>query len=173
MFIRTISAAVVACGLLFASTASFAQNQRGPSTAEERQKALDIIHSWQQNPLGPKAKDQTAWVLRWVAEVPDLTVDLCSIFDQFPKGDKKDSSTVFAGMFMAQTAFVIENPDKRGDLLAEYQAGVEGALHVYEVLLKANPKDRQPYFDDLIQRRDQGTLTGFVKERVVAAGCKK
>jgi hypothetical protein len=171
MFVRKISAAVVGCGLLLASTVSFTQDRRGPSTAEERQQALEYIHSWQADPLGPNAKDQFGWVLKWVAVVPDMTVHVCTLLDNLPKGDKKDSSTVFGGLFMAQTAFLVENPDRQDDRLAEYQAGVEGALHVYEVLLKANPKDRQPYLDDLIQRRDAGTLGQFVKERADSA-CK-
>lgn len=171
MFIRKISAGLVVCGLLLASTVSFAQDHRGPSTTEERQQALDYIHNWQADPLGPQARDQFAWVLKWVADVPDLTVHVCTILDKLPKGDKKDSGTIFGGEFMAQAAFVLENPGKRDDRMAEYQAGVEGALHVYEELLKANPKDRQPYLDDLIQRRDAGTLAQFVKERA-AAECK-
>jgi hypothetical protein len=171
MFFRKISVGAVGCGLLLASTVSFTQDRRGPSTAEERQQALEYIHSWQADPLGPQAKDQFGWVLKWVADVPDLTVHVCTLLDKLPKGDKKDSSTVFGGLFMAQTAFIIENPDKRDDRMAEYQAGVEGALHVYEVLLKANPKDRQPYLDDLLQRRDAGTLGQFVKESA-EANCK-
>lgn len=171
MFIRKISAGLVVCGLLLASTVSFAQDRRGPSTADERQQALDYIHNWQADPLGPQARDQFAWVFKWLADVPDLTVHVCTILDKLPKGDKKDSGTIFGGEFMAQAAFVLENPDKRDDRMAEYQAGVEGALHVYEELLKANPKDRQPYLDDLIQRRDAGTLAQFVKERA-AAECK-
>lgn len=164
MFIRKIPAALVVCGLLFASTLSFTQASRGPSTAEERQQALQYIHSWQADPLGPQAKDQFGWVLKWVAEVPDLTVQVCTLID-LPKGNKKDSATVFGAMFMAQTAFIIDNPDRKNDRLAEYQAGVEGALRVYELLLKNNPKDRQPYLDDLVQRRDAGTLAEFVKQR--------
>jgi hypothetical protein len=170
MFIRKISAVAVGCGLLLASTVSFTQDHRGPSTAEERQQALEYIHSWQADPLGPQARDQFGWVLKWMADVPDLAVQVCTLID-LPKGNKKDSTTIFGAMFMAQTAFVIQNPDKKDDRLAEYQAGVEGALHVYEQLLKANPKDRQPYLDDLIQRRDAGTLAQFVKERATA-NCK-
>jgi len=34
--------------------------------------------------------------------------------------------------------------------------------------LKSNPKDRQPFLDDLIQRRDAGTLPQWVKERAAA-----
>ncbi len=74
-------------------------------------------------------------------------------------------------MVFAQTAFVLQNPDKQNAILAQYQAGVEGALRAYEALLKANPKDRQPYLDDLIQRREAGTLSQFVKERAAVA-CK-
>ena len=74
-------------------------------------------------------------------------------------------------MVFSQAAFILQNPEKKDDRLAEYQAGVEGALRVYEVLVKANSKDRQPYLDDLIQRREAGTLAQFVAERA-SASCK-
>jgi hypothetical protein len=112
------------------------------------------------------------WVLRWIIEIPDIHVSVCMILDKLPKGDKKDASTVFIAETFSQIAFLIQNPDKQNDRLAEFQAGVDGALRVYEVLLKANPKDRQPFLDDLTERRDSGTLAQFVKERAEAA-CKK
>ena len=169
MLLRHVAAVVVISALLFAPAISSAQGHRGPSTAEERQQALEYIHEWQSNPLGPQAKDQFGWVLKLFADVPDMTVHVCMILDKLPKGEKKDSFTVFGGEFMGQAAFVIDNSDKRDDRLAEHQAGVEGALKVYELLLRVNPKDREPYLDDLIQRRDAGTLNEFVKERVTAA----
>lgn len=107
-----------------------------------------------------------------MADVPDVHVNLCSILDKLPKGDKKGGMTLFAAMVFAQTALVLQNPDRQGDLLAQYQAGVEGVLRVYEILLKANPKDRQPYLDDLIERRESGTLAMFVKERAEVV-CKE
>jgi hypothetical protein len=169
MSFRTVSASLLGCALLLPFTVHAAD--RGPSTPEERKQALDYIHAWQADPLGPNAKDEFGWILKWMAEVPDLSVQICTILDKLPKGDKKDRATIFGGAFMAQVAFVIENPDKRTDRLAELQAGVEGSLHVYEFLLKSNPKDRQPYLDDLIQRRDAGTLADFVKQRAQDA-CK-
>jgi len=96
---------------------------------------------------------------------------MCMILDKLPKGDKKDASSIFIAETFSQTAFLIQHPDKQDDSLAQYQAGVNGALRVYEVLLKANPKDRLPYLDDMIQRREAGTLAQFVKERA-EAGCK-
>jgi hypothetical protein len=170
MLIRKMSAIIVGCTLLLAPIAANAAD-RGPSTPEERKQALEYIHDFEANPLGPNATQEREWVIKWIILVPDLTVHACIILDKQPKGDKKDSVAIFGGQVMAQTAFILENPDKKGVLLAEYQAGIEGALHVYELLLKANPKDRQPYLDDLVQRRDAGTLAEFVKERAAVA-CK-
>ena len=85
------------------------------------------------------------------------------------KSDKKDGPTLIAAMFMAQTEFALQSADGKGDRLSQFQSGVEGALRVYDVLLKAKPGDRQPYLDDLIQRREAGTLVQFVKERAEAS----
>ena len=168
MFVRSIFAAMLGCAILLTPIATYAAD-RGPSTPEERKLALENIHEWQAEPLGPHAKDQFGWVLKWLVDVPDITVHACILLDKLPKGDKKDASTIFGGQFMGQAAFVIENPDRKDDKLAEYQAGMEGALRVYELLLNGNPKDREPYLDDLIQRREAGTLAQFVKERAAAS----
>jgi hypothetical protein len=72
-------------------------------------------------------------------------------------------------MVFAQTAFVLKNLDKQNDDLAQFQAGVEGVLRIYELLLRNNPKDQQPYLDDLIQRREAGMLAQWVKERADAS----
>jgi hypothetical protein len=170
MLLRSIPALLVGSALLLAPVAAMAAD-RGPSTPEERKQALKYIQDFEADPLNPSVTDEREWVLKWIIEVPDVHVNVCMIFDKLPKGNKKDSSTIFLAETLAQTAFVLQNPDKQGDLLAQYQAGVDGALRVYEILLKSNPKDRQPYFDDLIQKRDGGTLAEFVKERTASA-CK-
>ena len=170
MFVHTILAIVLGA-MLFAPVAA-GPADRGPSTPEERKQALQYIQDFESDPLSQRGIQEREWVLKWVIEIPDVHVNICMILDKLPKGDKKDSSTIFAGQVMSQTAFVLQNPEKQDDVLSQYQAGVEGALRVYEVLLKANPKDRQPFLDDLIQRRDAGTLAGFVKERAEAS-CKK
>jgi len=171
MLIRTIAAALLGCALLLAPIAANAAN-RGPSTPEERKQALEYIHDFEANPLGPNAAHEREWVVTWVIEVPDVHVSFCStILDKLNKTDKKDGSALLAAMIMSQTEFALQNPDKQADRLAQFQAGVEGALRVYEVLLKANQKDRQPYLDDLIQRREAGTLAQFVKDRAAIA-CK-
>jgi hypothetical protein len=171
MFLRLISTALLGCTFFAAPVAATAAN-RGPSTPEERAKALAIIKDNEANPLGPNAQDQRRWFLGWLIEVPDITVNACMIFDGLAKSGKKDSDLIFGQMVFGQAAFIIQNPDKKEDRLAQYQAGVEGALRLYESLLKTRPRDREPYLDDLIQRREAGTLAQFVKERA-AASCGK
>jgi hypothetical protein len=168
---RCVSAVVVLCALVVPSESLFAQDKRGPSTPQERTQALAYIHAFQADPLGPNAKDESAWLLQWVADVPDLTVHVCMILDKLAKPEKKDSATIFFGQVAAQTEFVVTHPEQKDDRDAEMLAGVQGALHVYELVLKSNPKDRQPYLDDLIQRRGAGTLGQYVKDRATAA-CK-
>jgi hypothetical protein len=170
MFIRFIPAVLVVCSLLLAPIAGTAAD-RGPSTPEERKRGLEYIQDFEANPLGPQDVQEREWVLRWIIEIPDIHVQVCMILDKMPKGDKTDAATVFLAEAFSQTAFLIQNPVKQDDTLAQFQAGVEVALRVYEALLKANPKDRQPYLDDLIQRREAGTLAQFVKDRAAAA-CK-
>ena len=168
MLLRTIPAVLVGCAILAAPVAAIAAD-RGPSTPEERKQALEYIQHFEADPLNPALKPEIQWVVKWTIEIPDVHINLCMILDKLPKGNKKDGQTLFTAMVLAQTAFVLQNPDKQEDLLAQYQAGVEGVLRVYQLLLKSNPKDQQPYLDDLIQRRDAGTLAPWVKERVAAS----
>ncbi len=162
MFLRTLSAALVGCTLLLAPFA--AQAERGPSTPEERKQALDMIQRLEADPLNPSLTREREWVLKWIIEIPDVHVSVCVFLDKLPKGNKKDSANIVLAQMFSQAAFVLQNPGKQDDVLAESQAGVEGALRVYEALLKANPKDEQPYLADLIQRRNAGTLAQWVKE---------
>jgi hypothetical protein len=170
MFLRNLSAALLGCALLAAPASAIAAD-RGPSTPEERKQALDYIQHFEADPLNPALKQEIQWLTIWMIQVPDVHVSLCTILDLL-KGNKKDSQTLFTAMFFAQVKFALQHSEMQADHLAEYQGGVEGALKIYELLLKSNPKDRQPFLDDLIQRRRAGTLAQWVKERA-AASCHK
>ena len=63
---------------------------RGPSTAEERARAVKVAHELEEDPLAKDAKKSREWMIQWIVEIPDITVDVC--FDYFgalpdpPKG---------------------------------------------------------------------------------------
>jgi hypothetical protein len=164
MVLRFISAIIVGSALLLVPVAVNAAD-RGPSTPAERKQALDYIHRFQADPLNPELRTEREWVIRWSMTVPDVVVHLCPDLAKLPKGEKKDGITLFTAMTFAETAYALESPHKQDDAMAQYQAGVEGVLNTYAILLKTRPKDREPFLDDLAQRRVAGTLAEFVRER--------
>jgi hypothetical protein len=170
MSVRSFSAIFVVCAFLFAPIAARPAD-RAPSTHEERTQALEYIQHFQSDPLSPDLKKEIRWVTEWAIEIPDVHVNLC-LFVGLPKGDKKHSQTLFTSMLLAQVRFAIEHRDQPSDVNEEYVAGMQGMLRAYEKVVAAFPKDRQPAIDDLIQKRDAGTLPQYIRERSATA-CKK
>ncbi len=67
-------------------------------------------------------------------------------------------------MIFASGVFVIEHPDLASDNMAVFQAAAEGALRVYESILKVQPESRMGFLDDLVKKRDEGTLDEYVRK---------
>jgi hypothetical protein len=162
--------------LLLASIAvvpAIAQDKRGASTEEERTKALGYIDDLEKNPIGPDAKEERRWLTIWLIEVPDIHIGVCSnLYPDRPKGDKNDSFIIATQMMFSGARYAIQHPGSPSTDFGQYQAAVEGSLRVYEVLLAQKPKDRQPALDDLLKRREAGTLNDFIKTQL-AAHCTK
>jgi hypothetical protein len=137
--------------------------QRGPSTPEERARAVQTAKSLQADPLAPNLQGDREWLVKWLIEIPDISVKMCTTF----LGDLGDSKSGYPGaiiatMLASEAAFVIEHPEKAKDVEAIYLAGVDGALHAYEAIRTKEMSYRLPHLDDLIQNRDQGKLKDYV-----------
>ncbi len=149
----------------FFCVAAPAQQKRGPSTAEERAKAVQFAHDLESNPLGPQAKSEREWLTLWLIEVPDITVEVCPRLLGPELPDKKKYGTeIFSQLMYAEAAFMIENPDKAKDSVSVHTAGVGGALKVYEAILKEHAKAQLKALDEIIGRRDKGELQSHVQE---------
>jgi len=140
-----------------------AAEQRGPSTPEERARAVQTAKALEADPLSPNVQGDREWLIKWLIEVPDISVKMCPTF----LGDLGDSKSGYPGaliatMLASEAAFVIEHPDKAKDVEAVYLAGVEGALHGYEAIHKKEMSYHLPHLDDLIEKRDQGKLPDYV-----------
>jgi hypothetical protein len=57
---------------------------RGPSTPEERARAVKVAHELEEEPLAKDAKERREWMIQWIVNIPDITVDVC--FDYFGTG---------------------------------------------------------------------------------------
>ena len=69
-FITALTLAIVLIG----ATASLAQNQRGPSTPQERDTAVKIARLLETDPFHKDAKKLRESLLLWIIEVPDLSI---------------------------------------------------------------------------------------------------
>jgi hypothetical protein len=162
--IRGIATAILVF-TFFASRAGSAQEQRGPSTAEERARAIKVARQLEEDPLGKDAKDQRAWMIQWIIEIPDITVNVCAeYFGSLPNPPRGHSQEVFTQMMISSAAFMIEHPDKVKNEQAVALAGLLGSLKAYEAVLKQDPSAHWTYVDRLVKMRDQGKLDDYVTE---------
>ena len=139
--------------------------QRGPSTPDERAKAVQVARDLESNPLGPNAKDERSWITVWLIQVPDISVKFCTdLLGPRPKPESHYAAEISTQMLFSGAAFVIENPKKAKDQYGVYLAGVEGALKSYEAALEKDPEARWPSVDGIIEKRDQGKLDEYVKQ---------
>lgn len=149
--------------LLFLPGAAGAE--RGPSTPQERTKALRLIRQLETDPLGEKAYDARRWLALWLLDVPDFQVRYCA---EVVGGDRSARQRIrpdlLAQIPWSGAAFLIENPKKRDARAEVYTAGLLGALRAYEALLEDRPDQRSPLLDQLLAKRDAGELEAYVAE---------
>ncbi|HXE76061.1 MAG TPA: hypothetical protein VNN18_10555 [Candidatus Xenobia bacterium] len=156
--------------IAIASPAASAE-KRGPSTPEEREHAVKLTRGLEQYPFHEGAKEAREWLLSWLIEIPDITVEFCGdLIGPVFKADKNYSSELFVQTIFSSAAFIIENPAQAKNREAVYQAGLEGALRMYESILKAEPQARHKFLDELIEKRDKGQLSEHIKK--VMKKCK-
>jgi len=137
---------------------------RGPSTADERTRAVQVSKSLRADPIAANVQKDREWLMLWLIEVPDISVKLCTGF----LGDLGDSKSGYPGaliatMMASEAAFVIENPGKAKDTNAVYLAGVDGALDGYQAIHNQDANYRLLQLDDLTQKRAEGRLADHVR----------
>jgi hypothetical membrane protein len=146
---------------------------RGPSTTEERAKVVALTRSLERDPLNENAPVTRQWLREWAIEVPDIKVYVCDDLLGHGLGDNYPySREVKPQMMFSAAAFAIEHQDKARDEIAQYGAGVEGALQVYEVLLQSKPDARSAFLDELLAKRDHGELADHVA-KLANEKCKR
>jgi hypothetical protein len=159
-----LSRGLVAAGmfLVFALQGHHAE-ARGPSTPEERARVVAFTRLLERDPLGENARATRQWLREWTIEVPDIRVYVCDellghgLGDNYPYLREVNLQVVFSA-----AAFAIEHQDKARDDIAQYHAGVEGALRLYEVMMKPKPDAKSAFLDDLVAKRDRGELVDHV-----------
>jgi len=146
---------------------------RGLSTPEERAKAINIARSLERDPLAKDAAANRQWLLNWIIEVPDIHFKSCVNLLSPGVGDQyRYSAEVNQQIIFSAAAFKLEQPDNLRNDTGAYIAGVEGALRVYERLVKSVPDAKLAFLDDLVAKRDRGELADHVA-KLAKEKCKR
>jgi hypothetical protein len=158
--------------VLLLTSSGWAQKKRGPSTPEERDTAVKAARLLEVDPFHKDSKKMREWFTLWLIEVPDIHIELCSDYLGPVAGSNKNYATeIFGQTMFASAAFIIEHPEQASDRVAVNLAGVEGALKVYEAILKTKPKAKWEFLDALLAKRENGEVRSYVQE-VTQTKCK-
>ena len=158
---------LLTCG--FSASNTVAQ-RRGPSTPEERRRAVEIATLLENDPLNKNAQALSRELLIWLIEIPDITVTICTgMLGDYSKIKGDYAGTITTQLSFAETKFVIEHPEQAKDEYQVYLAGVESALKTYQNIKKVKPKVRLEPLEELLLKQQAGELPEFVKNAM--AGC--
>jgi len=143
--------------LLGCALATYAQEKRGPSTPEERAKAVQIAKALENDPLAATLHPEREWLIKWLIEVPDITITVCGPVFPYEKKYKYASDLLAISMGGMATSN-IEHPETAKDGAVVGQAGLESVLRAYTKLLETHPKDHSKNLDEWLSRQKDGTL---------------
>jgi hypothetical protein len=162
--LRTL-AAVLLLALAPAATAS-----RGPSTPEERKRAVETTRRLEREPLARGAMDARRWLFQWIVEIPDILVTSCSgPLDPLAMAeDDPHARILFLQSVFGMAAFLVENPRKADDWAAVQTAGIESVLRAYDALLRADSEARWKELDRLAAAQKAKKLRAVVEKEMAA-----
>ena len=143
---------------------------RGPSTPEERARALSYVQSLEQNPLAKDSLDKRMWLTEWIVQVPDFTVKACcKALESLDKINDTYSNQLRMQVIYSQAAYILQHPKVKSD--AEKQAaGLSGALRAYRAIQRFDPTAQYPVLDNLLSLEKRGKLLQYVEQQ---SGCKE
>jgi hypothetical protein len=166
---KVLVAVVVLVALTLGAGAQ--EQKRGPSTPEERARAVQIAQALEAQPTDQSLHDDYTWLLRWAVEVPDLSVSICTA--NMPWKDKYKHSGDLAAVGLAATvAFVIQHPDESKDAATAGLAAMESMLRAYQKIVQQDPKAHSKEMDEVVEIQSQGKLEEYIRDRWTKI-CKK
>ncbi len=141
---------------------------RGPSTAAERTKAVQLTRKLERQPLARSSNQDRAWLLQFIVEAPDFEVKGCSgPLDVLAKEEEGPyARLLYVQSVFGMASFMFENPKKQDDWAAVQAAGIESTLRAYESILKADPDSRWKELDRRLAARGKGRLRALVEKEM-------
>jgi len=144
---------------------------RGPSTPEERKRALQTTRRLEKEPLARKSMEDRKWLFQWIVEIPDIQVDGCKgPLDGLAEDDEGYGRILYVQAVFGMAAYLIEHPDKKADWVTVQTAGIESVLRAYDAMKKADSGARWKELDRLQAAQKKGQLRGIVSKEMAECG---
>ncbi len=161
-------AAVLALSLLVPAAA----HARGPSTPEERRRAVETTRKLEKEPLARSSMEARKWLFQWIVEIPDVNVTSCAgPIDALRQAeDDQYAQLLYLQSVFGMAAFQIENPKKTEDWVAVQTAGLDSVLKAYDAMRKADSELKYKELDRLEKARKDGKLAALVKKEMAKCG---
>lgn len=139
--------------------------ERGPSTKAERQRAVEVTRRLEKDPLAKRGDEDRIWLFQWIVEIPDINIRTCeSPLDQLRDDESaRHGRELYLQHVFGITTFLIENPKKKDDWVAQQVAGLESVLRAYRSLKRADSSLRWRSLDRYDELRREGKLPDAVK----------
>ena len=143
---------------------SFAQTDKEKNTAL----LVKLTKFLEEKPFDEKAKENRENAFKYLIQTKDVSVIACTdLLKDVTKKKNKFGGELLIQQSLGAAVFKLQNPDKIDDENAAQLAGMESMLRTYEAMVAADSKAKFAGMDDLITKRDNGTLKAFVD----AANC--
>ncbi len=161
--VRTLAALLLLCPAAIALA-------RGPSTAAERKRAVEITRRLEKEPLSHSSVEARQWLLEFIVEAPDFNVRGCSgPLDVLAKNEEGPyARLLYVQSIFGMAAFMFEHPKQAEDWAAVQTAGIESTLKAYQSLLRADSGARWRELDKLVAAKDAGKLRKLVEKEMAA-----
>lgn len=144
---------------------------RGPSTPEERKRAVSTTRKLEKEPLSRSSMEARRWLFRWIVEIPDIQVTSCKgPLDVLERDEDGYGQLLYVQAVFGMAAFLVEHPGKKTDWVAVQTAGIESVLRAYESIRKADSEARWKELDRLAAAQKAGKLRALVKEEMAECG---
>src|SRR5690606_19904662 len=99
----------LAIALLLSTTAAHAAD-RGPSTPEERQRAVELVRLLETKPWTDEAAEARTWLMDFLGAIPDITVKQCFPLLGPPAARQQIPQELQLQHLFSSAAYLIENP---------------------------------------------------------------
>jgi len=150
---------------VLASSAPAESKMRGPSTPEERARALNYIQSLEQKPLAKDSVEKRIWLTEWIVRVPDITVTMCcKALDSLDTVNETYSNQLRMQAIYSEAGYILQHPGVKSEAQKQ-AAGLAGALRAYQAIQRFDPTAEYPVLDNLLSLQRQGKLVQYVERQ--------